>query len=190
MSEQYSNHRDTPLRRFNTFWWGLSYFGIFGLVSAVVYSTTDVPADVEDMRKADRLEIRNKVDNAQEKELDGQDIDSMADKVVTPAKVSEVVNPNVSVEPAWASDPTYIAKGKELFPIKGCVTCHGADGASPTASIYPKLNDKKAAYFYKQMQDIKSGARVTSLTPVMKPFIDQCEEEDIKAMAAWLGSQK
>lgn len=189
MSEQYSNHRDTPLRRFNTFWWGLAYFGLFGLVSALVYWTTDTPQDVDDMRKSDRMETRRKVDEAQTKLMGEKDMSTMGDKVMMKPKASDVPHPDAGAS-ADSVDPELIAKGKELYPIKGCATCHGPDGTKPTAPIYPSLGGKSSAYLIKQMVDIKSGARKTQLTPVMKPFIDQCSDEDIKAIAAWLSTKK
>ena len=193
MSEQYSNHRDTPLRRFNTFWWGLAYFGFFGLVSAIVYLSAENPLGVEDLRKADRMEMRNKVDKDQAKLMEGMNMEGAAAKAVKPEKASDMLLPNAASTneaPAWASDPEMIAKGKAVYPAKSCATCHGPDGTQPTAPIYPSLADKDASYLLKKMQDIKSGAYTSQMTPMMMPFISQCSDEDMKAIAAWLSSKK
>lgn len=189
MPTQYSNHRDTPLRRFNTFWWGLTYFGIFGVVSAVVYWSTDETPDVTDMLKNERMEVRTEVDASQIEKMNSKDMSGAEGSMMTTPKASNIPHPDAgaSAEPV---DPALIAKGKEVYLAKGCIACHGADGNTPPAPMYPKLGGKSSAYLLKQMQDIKSGVRTTQLTPMMKPTISQCSDEDMKAIAAWLGSKK
>ena len=81
MHTQYSNHRDTSLRRFNTFWWGLAYFGLFGLVSVVVYSVTDKSEDVDAVRAEGRMDVKNEVNAAQAGMLASKDAEGGTQQV-------------------------------------------------------------------------------------------------------------
>lgn len=53
------NLRDSPLRRFNTFWWGLALFFVFALAAYVLRQFTDEePSAVEVARGKERVERR------------------------------------------------------------------------------------------------------------------------------------
>lgn len=67
-----------------------------------------------------------------------------------------------------------------------CAACHGADGNSGTPAN-PKLAQQHPAYIAKQLQDFKSGKRVS---PVMQGFAAQLSEADMKNVAAFVGSKK
>ncbi|TQV70736.1 cytochrome c4 [Exilibacterium tricleocarpae] len=62
-----------------------------------------------------------------------------------------------------------------------CVACHGSDGNSP-APNFPKLAGLGEKYLYKQLRDIKSGAR-----PVveMTGLLDNMSEQDLRDIAAF-----
>ncbi len=71
--------------------------------------------------------------------------------------------------------------------ILTCTACHGADGNAALMPTYPKLGGQGAKYLFKQMQDIKSGARpVVEMTGMLAALSDQ----DMKDIAAWYASQK
>ncbi|BDS07820.1 hypothetical protein NT6N_28600 [Oceaniferula spumae] len=194
MSTQSYNHRDTPLRRFNTFWWGLAYFGLFGVVSAVVVCWSGRSAGVEEVLKEQRLDSRATVDESQAAMLEEKELEKGKTMQVPPAKAFDRVGADLTKAPAAsgvkvptnAPDLGNAPKGKELYKAKNCATCHGPDGNTPLAPMYPKLGGKDAAYLLKQMQDIKSGARNTPLSPMMKPFITQVTDEEMKDIAAWI----
>lgn len=84
-----------------------------------------------------------------------------------------------------------MADGKALYASKGCAACHGADGKSPIAPIYPKLSGqgKSADYLYEQAVAIKNGTRNTPFAPIMKPTISMVADGDIRAIAEWLAAQ-
>ena len=66
------NRRDTPLRRFNTFWWGLALFAVFGVAIFAFRSFTsdEKPEDMYPQSEVDnRDETRKKVDAAQAAQL-------------------------------------------------------------------------------------------------------------------------
>lgn len=187
MSTPSYNHRDTPLRRFNAFWWGLAYFGLFGLVSVVIYCWSGSSPSVEEILTSEHQETVDGVAAKQQEILSG--------KQLQPEKIGAMLQkaPSASAVPHPSATATTAAgpigdplKGKELYKSKNCMICHGPDGNSPTAPMYPKLGGKEASYLAKKMKDIKSGAYTSALTPMMKSTIDQVSEEEIDHIAQWL----
>jgi cytochrome c len=82
-----------------------------------------------------------------------------------------------------------MADGAALYAAKGCAACHGADGKSPTAPMYPKLAGQSATYAFNQMKDIKSGARSNGMSMVMKPMVANVSEAEMQEIANWLATQ-
>ncbi len=85
---------------------------------------------------------------------------------------------------AWALD------GADLFQKKTCFSCHGKDAKSPIMPVYPKLAGQNADYAYNQMKDIASGARNNGQTVAMKGVMHLVNDEEMKAIAAWLATLK
>ena len=81
------------------------------------------------------------------------------------------------------------ADGAELFKTKTCWSCHGKDAKTPIMPVYPKLAGQNADYAFNQMKDIKSGARNNGQTAAMKGVMGLVSEEEMRAIADWLGSQ-
>lgn len=67
-----------------------------------------------------------------------------------------------------------------------CGACHGADGNSAVATN-PKLAGQNARYLIKQMNDIKSGARVV---PLMTGILNNSSDQDIADIAAYFESKE
>jgi cbb3-type cytochrome c oxidase subunit III len=67
-----------------------------------------------------------------------------------------------------------------------CAACHGADGNSGVPAN-PKLAQQHPEYIMKQLQDFKSGKRVS---PIMQPMAAQLSDADIRNIAYWAASQK
>lgn len=61
------NLRDTPLRRFNTFWWGLALFVVFGLAIFFIrnFFQDDNMYSADDERGKERVVKREQVEAAQ-----------------------------------------------------------------------------------------------------------------------------
>jgi cytochrome c553 len=78
-------------------------------------------------------------------------------------------------------------KGKELVTAKACVTCHGADGAKPSAPDQPILAGQHYDYLVRALKDYKTGARQN---PIMKGFAGQLSNQEIEDLAAWFAAQK
>lgn len=78
--------------------------------------------------------------------------------------------------------------GAQVFVKKTCVACHGKDAKTPILPIYPKLAGQNPDYAYNQMQDIKSGARANGQTAAMKGIMHLVNDEEMRAVADWLGT--
>jgi len=74
------------------------------------------------------------------------------------------------------------AAGKEK--AAACSACHGADGNS--VAPFPKLAGQGAKYLYKQMVDIRSGARPV---PTMAGQLDGSSNQDLADIAAFFAGQ-
>jgi len=77
--------------------------------------------------------------------------------------------------------------GKALVTPKACVTCHGADGAKPSAPDQPILAGQHYDYLVQALSDYKSGKRSNA---IMKGFAAALSKKDIEDLAAWFASQK
>lgn len=66
-----------------------------------------------------------------------------------------------------------------------CGACHGADGNS-LAPTFPKLAGQGERYLLKQLNDIKSGARI--VVP-MTGMLSNLNEQDLADIAAYFSSQ-
>jgi cytochrome c len=80
--------------------------------------------------------------------------------------------------------------GAKLFAEKTCNACHGPKGDKPLMPNYPKVAGQNAAYSEQQMKDIKSGARNNGQTAAMKGVMHLVNDEEIKAIAAYLEKLK
>lgn len=205
MNDSLNPQRDTPLRRFNTFVWGMALFGIFGIASVIAYCWIGSPQDsVYEITSSKRLEIKRDIDAAQEELLTGKEIDEKT-KQVAPEdlfeklapelhkgpKKTKVLVPGLPTEGSTSSAPvTSNLDGSKLFVAKACQTCHGAEGKAPIAPIYPVLAGKEASYLNQKMLDIKNEKYVTALTPQMLGMIKMCSDEEILAISQWLASVK
>jgi cytochrome c553 len=78
-----------------------------------------------------------------------------------------------------------VAAGEAKFGAV-CAACHGPGGNSGTPAN-PKLSQQHPDYIVKQLQEFKSGKRSS---PVMQGFAAQLTEQDMKNIAAYVGTQK
>jgi cytochrome c len=104
-------------------------------------------------------------------------------KLVSFAAVSALLSMGVAGNAAAAD-------GAALFKAKTCWSCHGKDAMTPIMPIYPKLGGQNADYAFNQMKDIKSGARSNGQSAAMKGVMGLVNEEEMRAIADWLGSLK
>ena len=67
-----------------------------------------------------------------------------------------------------------------------CASCHGAGGNSGTPAN-PKLAQQHPEYIAKQLAEFKAGKRKN---PIMQPMAAQLTDDDMRNIAAYVGSQK
>jgi cytochrome c553 len=67
-----------------------------------------------------------------------------------------------------------------------CQACHGANGNDSILPDVPKLGGQNEKYLLKQMQDIKSGAR---MAPLMTGMLNILNDQDMADVAAFFASQ-
>lgn len=199
MTTQYSNHRDTPLRRFTAFWWGMGTFGLFGILSAVVACWTGSSGGVDAVLKQERLDARREVDAKQAALLAPKELEKGKTKQVPPEQVFGELAQELQKAPAAGNvkvpvkidasggDPV---KGKALWTAKTCFTCHGADANTPLTPNYPKLAGQDAAYTIAQMKDFHEGKRTNGMSALMTSTLTAVKltDEESKDIAAWLAS--
>lgn len=87
--------------------------------------------------------------------------------------------------PAMAQDKAQLAKVEEIV-VTRCSLCHGLQGES-ASPIFPRLAGQHAEYINKQLNDFKSGKRVSE---VMKPQTDGLTPEDMKALGMFFEIKK
>lgn len=87
------------------------------------------------------------------------------------------------------ASPALAVDGKALFAAKGCVACHGENGAKPIPGS-PVLAGQNSVYLLRQMNEIASGVRSSAPVKAMKPVIDKTSPDDRIALADWLATQK
>jgi cytochrome c553 len=90
-----------------------------------------------------------------------------------------------AVAPTVAAVKADPAAGEARFGAV-CAACHGAGGNSGTPAN-PKLAQQHPEYIVKQLQEFKSGKRPS---PIMQGFAAQLTEQDMKNIAAYVGTQK
>jgi cytochrome c553 len=85
-------------------------------------------------------------------------------------------------QPAKAGgDPALAKKGKDKATV--CLGCHGTSGEGN--GEFPRLAGQHPDYLAKQLADYKNGVRKND---AMKAIAGNLSDEDIKALAAFLGS--
>lgn len=206
MSTQYSNHRDTPFRRFSTFCWGLAAFGSFGLISAIAYvSTSGNASDVETVRAAGRTVVKAEVTEAQTALLTEKEIEAGKTKQVPPSAVFSTLGSEIKAAPkktdnfvpgseAYNKQVAAMSEkggpGFELFKSKTCATCHGMDSNRPISPLYPKLGGQSEEYVLSQMKDFKEGKRSNGQSAVMTALMATVSDEEMQILAKWISEQK
>jgi cytochrome c553 len=86
-----------------------------------------------------------------------------------------------------------VKKGEQIVSTGGgkttqCAVCHGADLKG--LGEVPAIVGRSPMYIYRQLNDIKIGARTGTWTPLMKPVVDKLDDADMVAIAAYLVSKE
>ena len=78
-----------------------------------------------------------------------------------------------------------IKRGAQLSP--SCGACHGPDGNTANAELYPNLAGQSPDYIVLQLGNFKSGERPNDL---MKGISGSLQLSDMRALGAYFGAQK
>ena len=76
--------------------------------------------------------------------------------------------------------------GKSTYAARGCIGCHGANGAS-TIAANPTLKGRSADFIRKSLTEFRSGERKN---PVMNAMAEQLKDADIRNIADYIESLK
>jgi cytochrome c553 len=111
----------------------------------------------------------------------------MAAFVAVPALSASAPDEKPAPAPAAAAAPAKpdLTQGSAKF-TSVCAACHGPDGNSAIPAN-PKLAQQHPEYLMKQLREFKSGARPS---PIMQAMVGQLNDDDVKNVAYWVGSQK
>ena len=121
--------RDNPLLRFNTFWWALWTFLIFGvLLAAVIVFNPKPPTNLEDAAAVARYVTKDKVTEAQAAALSSAEIAAAIPKIAADLPSSK---------PAAVEKPEQVVPGSPTALKLGAVAAAAPNGASASAGVSP-----------------------------------------------------
>lgn len=93
------------------------------------------------------------------------------------------------------ADPALLAAGKKLAEsgdweryIVACSSCHGPANQG-AGQYFPGIAGQHAGYIEQQLMDWKQGKRENDPQHLMLAIAERMNEQDIKAVAAWLSIQ-
>ena len=109
-------------------------------------------------------------------------------------KQVNVMLAGVALVISGAAQATDLKAGKVAFETKGCVACHGADGVTTLASMYPILAGQHGDYLKHALLAYARGARNASASanvrknPIMMVQVQNLTLTDIENISAWLAT--
>ncbi len=88
-----------------------------------------------------------------------------------------------------AAEEAAALDGAQLYQMRACSSCHGADAKTPIMPLYPAIAGQNADYIFNQMKDIKSGARSNGQSVIMMGIMAMVTEEEMRPIAEWVSMQ-
>ena len=79
-----------------------------------------------------------------------------------------------------------LVTGKLPDLVPACASCHGEDLKGVT--IAPPIAGRSASYAMRQLYEFKSGLRTGSNAALMKTVLEKLDEDDLRAIVAYLAS--
>jgi cytochrome c553 len=92
--------------------------------------------------------------------------------------MSSVILDKAALNSLDGADP----KKGETLAADYCVSCHDVNGLSSDPATVPSITGQSARAIYKQVWDMKSGARINE---TMKPVVDSLDDAQIRDLAAY-----
>lgn len=100
------------------------------------------------------------------------------------------------IEPVRHADKALLARGRQLSEagdwnryIVPCSLCHGPNDQG-NGSSFPQLAGQHPGYVERQLHDWRAGRRSNDPQQLMASIAKRLSDDDIRAVAAWLASQK
>ncbi len=91
------------------------------------------------------------------------------------------------------TDPKLLKRGESIYRggdqekhITACIACHGPKGAGNAQAGFPALSGQQSAYVVKQLQDYKSGVRLTDVNHIMRDISSRMDKSDMEAVASYI----
>ncbi|WP_322095449.1 c-type cytochrome [Paraburkholderia bannensis] len=78
------------------------------------------------------------------------------------------------------------AQGRTKFTA--CISCHGADGRTPTSPGFPKIGGQNADYLAAALHAYKSGQRNGGMSSMMQSMAKPLNDQDIDNLAAYIAT--
>lgn len=102
-----------------------------------------------------------------------------------------------TVKAAATFDESKIAAGREIYKggnlqtgVPACQACHGPTGAGTAGIGYPQVGGQYVDYTLAQLKAFKNGSRSNDDKAVMRSIVEKMSEEDMIAVANYIGSLK
>ncbi|TAL85991.1 MAG: cytochrome c [Candidimonas sp.] len=73
--------------------------------------------------------------------------------------------------------------------IAVCLACHGVDGRTPAAPIYPRLAGQSSEYLKNALHAYHDGQRQGGMSAMMSPQAAMLSDQDIADIAAYFSEQ-
>jgi cytochrome c553 len=124
--------------------------------------------------------------------LDGtSDKEPIGERIIEiPENVENFVSRDTRVRFIAHVPPGSIQKGRELAmsgdPSVQCTACHGAD--LRRKDVVPRIAGQSPTYLFRQLYDLKSGARKGANSDTMKPAVEKLTVADMIGLVAYSAS--
>lgn len=92
-------------------------------------------------------------------------------------------------QPFMSSDtPHHNEKGKRLYIVYRCTSCHGEDGRGKPLKnpIFPVIGGQRKEYLIKQLDDFRTGARESDMSGTMPILAKRMSAEETEAVSDYL----
>jgi cytochrome c553 len=83
---------------------------------------------------------------------------------------------------------TLYRRGDAKTHITACIACHGPAGTGNAQAGFPVLTGQQVNYTIQQLQAFKHAQRANDLNTIMRTISARMSDEDMKAIADYLGS--
>ena len=102
-----------------------------------------------------------------------------------------------SLKAAATFDESKIAAGREIYKggnlqtgIPACQACHGPKGSGTAGIGYPQVGGQYVDYTLAQLNAFKNGSRANDDNSLMRSIVAKMSDEDMIAVANYIGSLK